>query len=144
MAYLPIFLSIENNRILIIGGGKVALQKLTMLKQFTDRIHVVSEKIVDPIKELAFSFIIKSYDINDIEAGDIVYACTNNRDINRQILAGAHQKNCLVNVVDDPTLCDFITPAIYKEEHMVVAVSSGGKDTPKAITWRNKIKEMFL
>ncbi len=60
-----------------------------------------------------------------------------------QIKKDAEKLNCLVNVVDDPELCDFISPAIYKENEMTVAVSSNGQNVLKSIEWRNKIEKFI-
>ena len=49
----------------------------------------------------------------------------------------------MVNTPDDPELCDFLTPALFSEGPMMVAVSSGGTNVRKAIQWRNRIKQLF-
>jgi precorrin-2 dehydrogenase/sirohydrochlorin ferrochelatase len=48
-----------------------------------------------------------------------------------------------VNVVDDPELCDFISPAIFKQDYMTVAVNSYGVNVKKTIAWRDKIKKLL-
>ncbi|MFA6922615.1 MAG: bifunctional precorrin-2 dehydrogenase/sirohydrochlorin ferrochelatase [Bacteroidales bacterium] len=141
--YLPVFLDITNKSILIIGGGKIAEQKLFSISAFTDKITILSKEINDNIKKTNFKKINKEYNTVDLYGFYIVYACTNNKEINAQIKSDAAKLNILVNVVDDPSLCDFISPAIYKEENITVAVSSSGTNVKKAIEWRNRIKKMF-
>jgi uroporphyrin-III C-methyltransferase/precorrin-2 dehydrogenase/sirohydrochlorin ferrochelatase len=141
--YLPVSLDISNKNILIIGGGKIAEQKLSMLSLFTDRITILANSICAEIQLTGFKQIIKDYQRDDLDHYSIVYACTNNSSVNAQIKSDASKQGILVNVVDDPALCDFITPAIYKQDYMTVAVNSNGVNVLKSIAWRNKIKQLL-
>lgn len=141
MTYLPVSLNITNQKILLVGGGKVALEKVTSLKRFTSDIHIVTEQADQIIKDAGFPITYKSYEKSDLEGYFIVYACTNIRDKNMEIKKDCEDLNTLVNIVDNPKLCDFISPAIYKHENMTVAVSSNGQEVRRSIKWRNKIKD---
>lgn len=141
--YLPINLDISEKRILIIGGGNVALQKINALLPFTTNIRVIAPDISDSIREKVSDLEVRAYCKGDINDRCVVYACTDNRELNRQIKCDANQVGALVCVADDPPLCDFISPAVFKKDHMVVAVSSSGKEVNKSIDWRNKIREIF-
>lgn len=141
--YLPINLDISEKRVLIIGGGNVALQKINALLPFTTNIRVIAPEISDPIKEQISDIEVRPYNKGDINSRCVVYACTNDRELNRQIKRDANNVGALVCVADDPPLCDFISPAVFKKDHMVVSVSSSGKEVKKSIQWRNKIREIF-
>lgn len=140
MIFLPIGLNIANKKILIIGGGKVALQKLKSLEQFTKDITIIAPRISQKIKDKGFSCFEKEYDKNDLRGYLLVYACTNNKKLNKQIKKDADELGILINVVDDSNISDFISPAIYKQNNMTVSVSSNGKNVLKTIKWRDKIK----
>ena len=142
LRYLPIMLDISARSILIIGGGSVAAQKLRVLRQFTDDITVIAEEFCSEIQTAAVRLIAKRYCTGDMAGFDIVYICTNNQQLNREIKQQA-ASGVLVNVVDDSAQSDFISPAIFKQENMVVAVSSMGTAVKRAIDWRNKIAELF-
>ena len=141
--YLPVNLDITNKKILIIGGGNIATQKLLTLLMFTDKITVLAREISNNIIEKEITTIKKDYHSDDLKNYSIVYACTNNRVLNAIIKSDAAKLGILVNVVDDPELCDFISPAIFKKEYLTVAVSSGGINVKKAIEWRDKIKKLL-
>jgi len=141
--YLPICINVNSKKILIIGGGNVALQKIKLLKKFTNNIVVIAFKVSPEIKNIGCEYYERDYDASCLKGYFLVYACTNNRKLNKEIKTDANKFGLLVNVVDDPELCDFISPAIYKRKEMTVAVSSGGKDVLKSIKWRNEIKKYF-
>jgi siroheme synthase-like protein len=140
--YLPITINLRDKKILIIGGGAVAEQKVSVLKQFTSAITIVAKVISPRLTRTKFHKIIDAYQPKYLLGFDLVFACTNDRAVNAKIKHDANKKHILVNVVDDPALCDFIMPAIYKKKEMTVAVSSGGKNVRKAIHWRDRIQRM--
>ena len=141
--YLPVLLDISNKDILIIGGGRIATQKLSTLSMFTDKITILAIEICEDIQQTGFKQITKEYQPHDLNQYSIVYACTNNRMLNAQIKSDAAKRSLLVNVVDDPELCDFISPAIFKQDYMTVAVNSNGVNVKKTIAWRDKIKKLL-
>jgi precorrin-2 dehydrogenase/sirohydrochlorin ferrochelatase len=143
MTFLPISINITDKKILIIGGGRIASHKIGFLEQFTSNIKVVALDVIDPIKTKGISYIEKPYEKSDLKGAFLVYACTNIAELNQRVKRDAESLGILTNVVDNPKLCDFVSPAIYKREHMAVAVSSNGQDVYRSIAVRNKIKEIF-
>lgn len=141
--YLPIFLNLKNKKILVVGGGDVALRKVKTLKQFTEKITVVGTMIDEEIKNMAREYYEEDYNASFLDGHFLVYVCTDNKELNQQIKREANKLGLLVNVVDNRRLCDFISPALYTYKEMVVAVSSNGKNTLEAIRWRDRIKEIF-
>lgn len=73
----------------------------------------------------------------------LIYACTNIRELNQQIKNDAHQLGRLINVVDKPDECDFVSPAIYRNKNISVAVSSNGQNVYKSIQVRNAIRDFL-
>ena len=143
MNFLPITIDIEHETILIIGGGKVAIHKIESLERFTNKIKVIALDVVPEIRERSFIEIVeKTYESKDLDGHLLVYAATDDSKLNSQIRAHARQYRCLVNVVDKPSICDFISPAIHKQDLMTVAVSSNGENVFAAIDWRNQIRDL--
>lgn len=142
MNFLPIAIDIERESILIIGGGKVAIHKIESLEKFTKNIKIVALDVVDEIRDRGFVEIVeKAYEPDDLKGHLLVYAATNDHELNSQIRADSLNYRCIVNVVDMPSNCDFISPAIYKKDNMTVAVSSNGENVYAAINWRNRVRE---
>jgi uroporphyrin-III C-methyltransferase/precorrin-2 dehydrogenase/sirohydrochlorin ferrochelatase len=144
MRYLPISIKIEGKKILIIGGGKVALQKARLLKEFSGNIVVIATQISNEIRDTINTCITKEYEKKDLDGFDLIYACTNNEELNKKISSDSKETGKLVNVVDNPELCDYISPAIYKEGNITVAVGSDARDVKKAIKLRDKIQSFLL
>jgi len=141
--YLPIMLGIAGRNILVVGGGRVAWQKVRMLRKFTRDITVVAPQVLPEIKRARVRVVRDVFRGKYLRHAGLVYACTNDGKTNAGIKRQANRLGILVNVADNPALCDFITPAVFRKREMVVAVSSGGKNLAKTIRWRNRIRDIL-
>src|SRR3954465_10931696 len=88
----PVFIKLENLRLLIIGGGNVGLEKLQAVLQNSPRtvVKIVSVTIHEKIKELIKEYPNVSaeqrpYTNTDIEGSDLVIAAVNSIVVSEQI-----------------------------------------------------------
>jgi len=140
---MPISIDVADKKILLIGGGKVAIHKIDSLKNYANNIVVIAKEVDEKIKEAGYFYIEKEYEVSDLEGSILVYACTNIRRLNQKIKDDAHKLGKLVNVVDKPDECDFVSPAIYRNKNISVAVSSNGQNVYKSIEVRNAIRNFL-
>lgn len=138
MSYFPIYMNIKNeDKVLLIGGGNVALQKLKVLIDNQINIHLVAEQVDLSIyeylsgyenSETAVEMELAEYR-EELLSDDysFVIAATNDRELNSRIAAASKKRNIPVNVVDDPELSTFIFPSIIKRGDLVIGISSSGK-----------------
>ena len=130
MKYFPVFLDANFINALIVGGGEVAARKIELLLKSTTNITVMSEKLCPTvqrlIKEHQLTWLAHPYQNGHMENRTLVIAATDNAQVNQQVQQEAEQQKLLVNVVDQPELCSYITPAIIDRTPMLVAMSSSG------------------
>jgi precorrin-2 dehydrogenase/sirohydrochlorin ferrochelatase len=141
--YLPISIDITDQKILIIGGGQSALKKIKILQRFNAQLEVVAENIIDDVYATGVKCIQKKYEKSDLEGYLMLYSCTNNELLDRQIAQDGRAAGVLVNIHDNPALCQFVSPAIYQDGNISVAVSSNAQDVYEAIRLRNLIQEFL-
>ncbi len=79
----------------------------------------------------------------DLNGRNMVFCATNDRKLNMQISMKCKEKRIWVNVADDPSLCDFIVPAIAKRGDVICAVSTGGASPAMAKFLRKKIERLL-
>lgn len=137
--FLPVSVDIEARKILIIGGGKVGYHKAKILSRFTDCATVISETFHEGFAGLPFKTIRKTYESSDLQGAWLAYICTENHELNARIKEDASKLHVLASVCDNPPLCDFISPAIYKDGDLTIAVSSNARDVHRSIRVRNAI-----
>jgi precorrin-2 dehydrogenase/sirohydrochlorin ferrochelatase len=139
--FLPISIDISDQKILIIGGGQSALKKIRILQRSGAIIEVVAENIIDEVLTSGVKCFRKSYEKSDLKGYLMLYSCTNNVELDRQIVTDGKESGVLVNIHDNPALCQFVSPAIYRDGHISVAVSSNAENVQEAIRLRNQIQE---
>jgi siroheme synthase-like protein len=133
MSYFPFFVDLEEKSCLVVGGGSVAYRKVESLLPFGVRVNVVSPKFCPALLQLAeaeqvrLAFFQRTYQESDLEDVFFVIAATDDALCNREIARACHEKNILVNVVDEPELCSFYFPSLLKRGDLVAGVCSGGK-----------------
>ncbi|MGF1686764.1 siroheme synthase [Photobacterium japonica] len=130
MDYLPIFLSLKDRKVIVIGGGEVACRKIDLLRKAEADITVVSPALHPYLAGLTdkaeITWINKSYTPDDLDGAHQVWATTNQRALNHQVYNDAQARGLWTNVVDDKDYCDFITPSLIDRSPIQVAISSGG------------------
>ena len=143
MDYLPITIKIVSTNILIVGGGKVATHKAQILARFTDHATVVAPEVTQELRALSFHVIEKEFEPSDLDGIQLLFVCTGNHELNHDIKQLAAQRHILTSVCDDPEQCDFISPAIFRNDILTIAVGSDSRDVKRSIRVRNRIKELI-
>ncbi len=138
--FLPISIDISDQKILVIGGGQTALKKIRILQRFGANIEVVAEKIQDEVYATGVVCMKKKYGKDDLKGYLMLYSCTNHNELDQQIALDGKDAGVLVNIHDLPALCQFISPAIYQDGNISVAVSSNAEDVQESIRLRNLIQ----
>lgn len=130
MDYFPIFLKLQDAPCLVVGGGDVALRKVRLLKAAGARMTVVAPELTAELGEMAqqgaLHWLPGYFAPEQVAGMRLVVAATDQRTVNQQVSVAAQAHNIPVNVVDDPELSTYITPAIIDRSPLVIAVSSGG------------------
>ncbi len=139
--FLPIAIDISGEKILIVGGGSSAFKKLEILHRHDADVEVLAKVVCPEIRESGITFYEKEYRPEHLKGYLMVYSCTNDEMLDRQIVMDGQEAGVLVNIHDKPALCRFISPAIYRSGNMSVAVSSNGEDVYESIRIRNQIRD---
>ena len=149
MKYFPFFIKLSEQPCLVIGGGEVAERKLDLLVRVDANITLVSPKISDHIlkftEEGRIVFHKEAYDKKFLDSSKYKFmiAATDDKKLNEKIAKDAKEKGILINVVDQPSLCDFIFPSILERGPITIAVSTAGSSPVLARMLRTKLETMI-
>jgi len=145
MENYPIFVDLKGQPCLVVGGGGVALRKIRLQHSAGAKVTVVAPELC---KELKVEFgdqinhIAREFVPSDISSYRLITAATNDPVVNKLVSELAQAVNIPVNVVDQPELCSFITPAIIDREPITIAISTGGAAPVLARSLRAQIEAM--
>ena len=147
MNTFPLFFKLEDRKVLIVGGGEVALRKADLLSRAGACITILAPEISHEIQALLsdskHQLIYEHYDKAHMSGARVIIAATDDETLNQQIHADASALNIPVNVVDTPPLCDFIFPAIIDRNPIVIGISSNGKAPVLARLLRARLETLI-
>jgi siroheme synthase-like protein len=142
----PVFLKLEQLRVLLIGAGNAGLEKLHAIVNNAPatKIKVIAREVIDSFAALANQYetveiIVGEYDSSYLDECDIVIAAVNDIPTGELIRNDAKQKGKLINVADKPGLCDFYLGSIVTKGNLKLAISTNGKSPTVA----KRLKEIF-
>lgn len=143
--FYPINLKIDDMKIVIIGGGKVAYRKCMNFLAFNKKVKVISQDFIEEFEEIKdqIEMIKDSYDEKYIKDDFVVVAATNNKEVNHKIGIYCRQYNKLVNVVDDKDLSNFTVPSFVKRGDLLLSVSTGGKSPSLSSKIRKELERIY-
>ncbi|MFT5096163.1 MULTISPECIES: uroporphyrinogen-III C-methyltransferase [Psychrobacter] len=147
MNTFPLFFKLEDRKVLIVGGGDVALRKADLLSRAGACITVLAPSISAEIQALLsdskHQLIYDNYNKTYMTGARVIIAATDDEILNHQVHADASELNIPVNVVDTPPLCDFIFPAIVDRNPIVIGISSNGKAPVLARLLRARLETLI-
>ncbi|WP_201509193.1 siroheme synthase CysG [Psychrobacter alimentarius] len=147
MNTFPLFFKLEGRKVLIVGGGEVALRKADLLSRAGACITILAPDISHEIQALLtddkHEFIYENYNKRYMSGARVIIAATDDETLNHEIHADATELNIPVNVVDTPPLCDFIFPAIIDRNPIVIGISSNGKAPVLARLLRARLETLI-
>lgn len=145
--FYPVFLNLNNQKCLVVGGGKVAERKVISLLECGAQVKVVSPEITEKLQELVASksivHICREYCSQDLESAFLVVSATASEELNKKISQECRERNILVNVVDDPDKCSFIVPSVVRRGDLAIAISTSGKSPALAKKIRQELETHY-
>lgn len=147
MALYPVNLNIVDKLCLVVGGGMVALRKTKSLLVCGAKIRVISPEVHAELRALAHNrkieWFARSFAEGDVQGAFLVFAATDNPEVQLLITKEAAKYSVLLNSIDDPRQSHFHVPAHFRRGKMLVTVSTGGGSPALAKTIRQRLEHEF-
>jgi len=142
MTFYMACLDLRGRDCLVVGGGRVATEKVNGLLECGADVTVVAPEIDDDLRLLPVRLRERTFERADVVDRFLVIAATSDRPVNAAVSSAAAEHATLCNVADDPELCSFILPAVVRREPIVVGVSTGGASPALAQRLRDDIARL--
>jgi uroporphyrin-III C-methyltransferase/precorrin-2 dehydrogenase/sirohydrochlorin ferrochelatase len=147
MHYFPAFFDLSAQKVLVVGGGEVALRKLALLSRTGAKVTVVAPRILPELNAHAaagkIGIVLREFVPDDLDGARLVIVATSRRAVNRWIAALSEARGIPVNVVDDRDASRFIVPALIDRDPVLVAISTGGTSPVLARRLRERLEALI-
>lgn len=128
--YYMACLSLEGRRVLVVGAGLIALEKIAGVLACDAHVHVIAPQVEPEIAALEndgrITIARRAFEASDVDGAFLVIAATNDTNVNTTVFEAADARSIPVNVVDVPALCSFILPAVERNGPLALAISTAG------------------
>ncbi len=143
--YYPVYIELRDQSCVVVGGGKLAEEKVLGLLAAHAKVTLISAKITSHLQQLVaekqIAYIPRTYQHGDLADAFMVICATDNSEINGQVWDEASAAHKLVNVVDDTPHCNFIAPAILRNGDLTIAISTSGKAPALAVRLKERLQK---
>ncbi|MCX6374504.1 MAG: bifunctional precorrin-2 dehydrogenase/sirohydrochlorin ferrochelatase [Armatimonadetes bacterium] len=147
MPHYPINLDLKNRRCIVVGGGEVAERKIETLLEFDAAVVVIAPELTSRLECHAEQGLIEhvagEYAPEMLEGAFLVFAATDDREVNRAVSEECRNRGILVNFSDDPEVCTFFVPAMVRRGDFVIGISTSGKSPALAKRVRESLETEF-
>jgi len=150
MLSVPLYIAclrLSGRECLVVGGGKVGLEKVEGLLACDGSVTLVSPDAVPELEDYAREGSIRwerrEFTDSDLDGKFLTIAATSITDVNISVYEGAERRAMLCNVVDVPPLCNFILPAIVRTGPLAIAISTAGASPALAKRMKREIAETY-
>ncbi len=139
MKTYPVMLNVEGRLAVVVGGGPVGLRKVQSLLQAAARVRLVSPRLEGGGDLEQVEVIEGPYEAGHLDGAFIVFACTDDRELNSRIARDARSAGAWVNAADQPEDCDFFVPAVVSQGPVQIAIGTGGASPALAASLKDRI-----
>ncbi len=147
MAYFPAFLKLDDRKVLLVGGGHIAAEKLEKLLDFTRDITVVAPDISESVAQEAdkhgLTIFRRPFEMADLEGVFMVIVAVDDLALQKAIYDACQSRHILCNSVDSVDYCDFIFPSYTKKGDLTVAFSTSGV-SPSVAKYLRRAIESYI
>jgi precorrin-2 dehydrogenase/sirohydrochlorin ferrochelatase len=147
MAYFPAFIKLDDMKVLIVGAGNIAYEKLERLLDFTHRVEVIAADISEPmiqrLEKEKIPYEKRRYKKGDIAGFSIVIVAVDDIALQAEIYEESKQYKCLCNAVDSVAYCDFIFPSYVKQDDLTIAISTSGASPALAKHLKTYLRDLI-
>jgi precorrin-2 dehydrogenase/sirohydrochlorin ferrochelatase len=147
MRYYPVYLDLKGRAVLVVGGGLIAEGKAIQLFDAGAKVRLVSPDLTPRLSALVESGGIEyrhgKFEIKDLKGVVLVISATNDPAVNEDVARRGAEQGLLFNVVDQPALCNFITPALVTRGELQISVSTAGGSPSVAQRVKREIGELI-
>ena len=139
----PVNLIVSGRSCLVVGGGNVAIQKVSGLVTANAQVTVVAPQVRDEIRAMPVKVFERPYQRGEVASYRLAITCTDDPEVNKQVFDDAEASGIWANSADDVENCAWILPSVTRAGGLTLAVSTGGRSPAMAQWLRRRFTDEF-
>ncbi|PDW01023.1 precorrin-3B C(17)-methyltransferase [Candidatus Viridilinea mediisalina] len=141
--YPIVLTNLSASRAVVVGGGPVGERKVRGLLAVGCAVTLISPDATAALQVWAaagqLTWAQRCYQPSDLTDAGLVFATTNQREVNAAIAHAAAERGMLCNVADAPNEGSFHLPALHRSPECLIAVSTDGNAPGRAAAIRDAL-----
>lgn len=133
MADFPLFIKMDGRKVMVIGGGSVALRKIRILIEYGADIWMISSKITDELKLLADKKYIvwtnenlTEHNLDYLAEAFLVICASDDKALNKMAADYCQMRHILVDCANPGEVSDCVFPSVVRRGNVVIGISTSG------------------
>ncbi len=135
----PVFLRLDGRRCVIVGGDDPAARKASACLAAGGEVTVIAPTLPSPLAAPPVRHVAREYRDGDLSGAFLAYVSTGDAELIRRLAAEAARERVLLNVIDVPEACTFLSPAVLERGDLRIAVGTGGASPSLAARLRREL-----
>ncbi|MBS0617265.1 MAG: bifunctional precorrin-2 dehydrogenase/sirohydrochlorin ferrochelatase [Spirochaetes bacterium] len=147
---LPLSFDLTHREVLLVGGGRAALEKFAQLDRTACNLTIVAPHFSTAMDSALINSQLQAvriekrrFEISDLDNKFMVFSAVDDRAVAEIILDHCRKRKILLNSADDRAHCDFYTTAVIKRGNVQIAVSTGGRFAGLSAILRRHLETLF-
>ena len=142
---LPVALDVRGKECLVVGGGVVAERKVKSLLECEANVTVVSPSLSQGLTDIEneFRWVCRAFESLGYLGSSLIFACTNDLEVNHAVAIAAHSAGIWCNIADDPAGSEFHSAAAVRRGEICIGITTGSGSPALSKHLRRKIEELI-
>lgn len=133
MADFPLFIKMDGRKVMVIGGGSVALRKIRILTDYGADIRIISGEVRDELKMLAEAGRLEwqkenltEHNLDYLAEAFLVICASDDKALNKMAADYCQMRHILVDCANPGEVSDCVFPSVVRRGNVVVGISTSG------------------
>lgn len=150
MADFPLFIKMDGRKVMVIGGGSVALRKIRILTDYGADIRIISGEVRDELKMLAEAGRLEwqkenltEHNLDYLAEAFLVICASDDKALNKMAADYCQMRHILVDCANPGEVSDCVFPSVVRRGNVVVGISTSGGVPALTKHLREKIEALI-
>lgn len=150
MADFPLFIKMDGRKVMVIGGGSVALRKIRILTDYGADIRIISGEVRNELKMMAEAGRLEwqkenltENHLSELDEAFLVICASNDETVNAMAADYCQRRHILVDCAKPGEVSDCVFPSVVRRGNVVIGISTSGGVPALTRYLREKIEALI-